>query len=147
MESYSSYKDSGVEWIGKIPSHWNLGKFNFYIELKHGHQFRDNDFTDEGIPIVKMSQLNKNGKLNLNNCSTISSERIQEFNDNIINNGDMMKSNASTNINKKNKFYNILQKTLIDYRNKDIDFYIKLENKNVRNKIFDNIYEEYLKLH
>lgn len=22
MERYESYKDSGIEWIGKIPSHW-----------------------------------------------------------------------------------------------------------------------------
>ncbi len=26
MERYDSYKDSGVEWIGEIPSHWNLIK-------------------------------------------------------------------------------------------------------------------------
>ena len=26
MKKYDSYKDSGVEWIGKIPSHWNLIK-------------------------------------------------------------------------------------------------------------------------
>lgn len=22
MEKYSSYKDSGVKWLGEIPSHW-----------------------------------------------------------------------------------------------------------------------------
>lgn len=26
MKRYDSYKDSGVEWIGKIPFHWNYGK-------------------------------------------------------------------------------------------------------------------------
>ncbi|MBO7563052.1 MAG: restriction endonuclease subunit S [Bacteroidales bacterium] len=29
MEQYSSYKDSGFEWIGKIPSHWGLLKSKF----------------------------------------------------------------------------------------------------------------------
>ena len=29
MKPYSSYKDSGVEWIGDIPSHWDKPK------LKH----------------------------------------------------------------------------------------------------------------
>ena len=24
MEQYKEYKDSGVKWIGKIPSHWNI---------------------------------------------------------------------------------------------------------------------------
>ena len=32
MEKYSEYKDSGVEWLGEIPSHWRLlpGKSLFY---------------------------------------------------------------------------------------------------------------------
>ncbi len=29
MEKYSSYKDSGFEWIGQIPSHWGLLKSKF----------------------------------------------------------------------------------------------------------------------
>ena len=29
MKSYPSYKDSGVEWIGEIPSEWNR------IKVKH----------------------------------------------------------------------------------------------------------------
>ena len=29
MERYDSYKDSGVEWIGEIPSHWRKSKTNF----------------------------------------------------------------------------------------------------------------------
>lgn len=24
MEKYSSYKDSGVKWLGEIPSHWEV---------------------------------------------------------------------------------------------------------------------------
>lgn len=24
MERYSEYKDSGVQWLGKIPSHWEV---------------------------------------------------------------------------------------------------------------------------
>ena len=26
MEKYSSYKDSGVKWIGEIPEHWEVRK-------------------------------------------------------------------------------------------------------------------------
>ena len=27
MKRYDSYKDSGVEWIGEIPSHWDLERY------------------------------------------------------------------------------------------------------------------------
>lgn len=26
MKQYDSYKDSGVEWIGEVPSHWEVRK-------------------------------------------------------------------------------------------------------------------------
>lgn len=29
MERYNEYKDSGVQWIGEIPSHWNTRKMKF----------------------------------------------------------------------------------------------------------------------
>ena len=29
LEKYSSYKDSGVEWIGEIPEHWEIKKLKF----------------------------------------------------------------------------------------------------------------------
>ena len=31
---YESYKDSGVEWIGKIPSKWKVGKFGRFAQVK-----------------------------------------------------------------------------------------------------------------
>lgn len=31
---YESYKDSGVEWIGKIPSEWEVGKFGRFAQIK-----------------------------------------------------------------------------------------------------------------
>ena len=34
MERYDSYKDSGVEWIGEIPSHWIKSKLNVSLGIK-----------------------------------------------------------------------------------------------------------------
>ena len=31
---YQSYKESGVEWIGKIPSEWEVGKFGRFAQVK-----------------------------------------------------------------------------------------------------------------
>ena len=30
MNPYPSYKDSGVEWIGEIPSGWVSNRFSFF---------------------------------------------------------------------------------------------------------------------
>ena len=34
MKPYSSYKDSGEEWIGKIPSGWNPVRNKFLFTIK-----------------------------------------------------------------------------------------------------------------
>ena len=31
MERYDSYKDSGVQWLGEIPSHWEVNRFGSYF--------------------------------------------------------------------------------------------------------------------
>lgn len=33
MERYSEYKESGVKWLGEIPSHWEV------VPIKHGYKF------------------------------------------------------------------------------------------------------------
>ena len=33
LEKYSSYKDSGVEWLGEIPEHWEIKKLKFICKI------------------------------------------------------------------------------------------------------------------
>jgi type I restriction enzyme S subunit len=36
MNRYDSYKDSGVEWIGEIPSHWGIKRFSYSFDIQKG---------------------------------------------------------------------------------------------------------------
>lgn len=36
MKQYESYKDSGIEWLGKIPSHWNTVHIKNYFNVISG---------------------------------------------------------------------------------------------------------------
>ena len=36
MKQYDSYKDSGVEWIGEVPSHWEVRKIKTFSPAKRG---------------------------------------------------------------------------------------------------------------
>ena len=36
MERYEKYKESGIEWMGEIPEHWNLVKLGFFISVVGG---------------------------------------------------------------------------------------------------------------
>ena len=36
MKPYAAYKDSGIEWLGKIPEHWKLQKLKYIFNFNTG---------------------------------------------------------------------------------------------------------------
>ena len=36
MKKYSEYKDSGIDWIGEIPEHWDSKKFSYLLKYSTG---------------------------------------------------------------------------------------------------------------
>lgn len=52
MKRYDNYKDSGIEWIGEIPSHWDAKRIKLYSPVKRGASPRPIDdpkyFDDNG---------------------------------------------------------------------------------------------------
>jgi type I restriction enzyme S subunit len=90
MRKYPKYKDSGVQWIREIPEDWITVGFTKIINIRHGFQFREGDFTDFGIKVIKITQLDREGYLNLSECSFIDENRLNEFSDIIINEEDVL---------------------------------------------------------
>lgn len=80
------YKESELGWI---PKEWDIKIFGKEVDLIHGHQFRDFDFTESGIPIAKIGQV-KPENLDLSNCSYVEIGRENEFKNEIIRNGDVL---------------------------------------------------------
>ncbi len=47
---YPAYKDSGVEWMGEVPAHWNVAPVGMYYEIRNGFPFSADNFSPEGAP-------------------------------------------------------------------------------------------------
>ena len=75
-------KDSGVEWIGEIPSHWVISKIKFECEIIGRIGFRGyttEDIVDEGDGVVTLSPSNiLNDEFNLKNRTFLSWEKYHE---------------------------------------------------------------------
>lgn len=71
---YESYKDSGVEWIGKIPSEWEVGKTGMftYVTKLAGFEFTD----------IMMDKISENGKVPIVRAQNV---KMFKFNKEIIN--------------------------------------------------------------
>jgi type I restriction enzyme S subunit len=55
---YAAYKDSGVEWIGDIPEHWDKSTFQRLADYHNGYPFKPGDMDQSGKPITRISHLN-----------------------------------------------------------------------------------------
>ncbi|MFN8981024.1 MAG: restriction endonuclease subunit S, partial [Alphaproteobacteria bacterium] len=56
---YPEYKDSGVEWIGTIPTHWQLGRLSSLASVLNGFPFDATQFDpNDGVPLVRIRDLN-----------------------------------------------------------------------------------------
>lgn len=52
MKQYDSYKPSGIDWIGEIPSHWNLSKLKYHATIDSGDYISQDQISYEGnVPV------------------------------------------------------------------------------------------------
>lgn len=57
MKKYNSYKDSGIEWIGEIPSHWEVSRFSYLFSFSRGLGITKQDLLENGIPCVNYGEI------------------------------------------------------------------------------------------
>jgi type I restriction enzyme S subunit len=66
MRRYDSYKDSGVEWLGKIPTDWSTPFIKNLVEIKitDGPHLTPNFIDEGGIPFLSVESI-QNSKIDL----------------------------------------------------------------------------------
>jgi type I restriction enzyme, S subunit len=52
-------KESGVEWIGKVPKGWEVINMKYLAFFQNGFSFSSDTYVDEGLPIVRISDIGK----------------------------------------------------------------------------------------
>lgn len=56
-EKYAEYKDSGIEWLGDISSHWAMSKLRYLFDFSKGLSITKENLQDEGIPCVNYGEV------------------------------------------------------------------------------------------
>jgi type I restriction enzyme S subunit len=81
MESYPEYKDSGIEWIGEIPQHWDVTKLKHSLsKLESGNRENDSNRLDNGIFSIGGEHISWDGKLKLYPPRYISKQYYDKLN-------------------------------------------------------------------
>ncbi len=57
MKKYDNYKDSGIEWIGEIPEHWEIQRLKHAFDLGTGLSITKENLIDKGVPCVNYGEI------------------------------------------------------------------------------------------
>lgn len=66
LDPSTPLKDSGVEWLGKIPTHWEVKKLKLLFGIGSGLGITKADFVPSGIPCVSYGEIHSKYPCRLN---------------------------------------------------------------------------------
>ena len=95
MNTYDSYKASGEEWIGVIPSHWKVGCMKYLLSNNDGGVWgKDVENDNEGTIVIRSTEITIDGKWDLSNPMKrlLSNSEIEKT---LLFNGDIVLTKSS----------------------------------------------------
>ena len=85
-------KESGLEWIGEIPSHWDRSRLDFLFRL-YGRlgwkSLKSDEYVEEGYIFLSTPNI-KNKEIDYENVNYITKERYDESPEIMLQNGDVL---------------------------------------------------------
>lgn len=57
VKTYARYKDSGMEWLGEIPEHWEIKRLRFVFSLGKGLTITKQNLIEKGILCVNYGEI------------------------------------------------------------------------------------------
>ncbi len=91
LPRYQSYKDSGVEWIGRVPSHWNLQRMKASVaSSKNGVWGGEPAGSEDDVPCVRVADFDRQRLVVGSVIPTIRNVASSERNGRILQAGDLL---------------------------------------------------------
>ncbi|MEA5529228.1 restriction endonuclease subunit S [Dolichospermum sp. UHCC 0684] len=79
MKGYLKYKDSGVQWLGEIPEHWDITKIKRLVSIKIADGPHETPiFSDTGYPFISAEAI-QNNKIDFNRRRGNIKEELHTF--------------------------------------------------------------------
>jgi type I restriction enzyme S subunit len=103
MKKYSSYKPSGVNWIGDIPKSWDKKKLKYITKSINGYSFKSDDFDREfDIPVIRIGDVGD--IIDFDNSVKVKSNFLEDKKDFIVKKDDILIGLTGGTIGKSGRY-------------------------------------------
>lgn len=124
--------DSGIDWIGKIPSHWEVKPVKYLGRMINGFAFNSSDFKISGVRVMKISNI-QTMNIDWTDASFIDSKYYESLPSFRIHKGDLVFALTRPIISTG------IKASIVDCKEK-----ILLNQRNAVLKPFENLYKRWI---
>ncbi|MCC4856867.1 hypothetical protein BCV33_11250 [Vibrio lentus] len=69
--------DSKFDWLGDVPTHWEVTKFKYQVGFQEGPGIMAVDFRDEGVPLIRIKNV-QSTFVDLKGCNFLDPEKVEK---------------------------------------------------------------------
>ncbi len=99
-QPYPAYKDSGVEWLGEVPKHWEVAQLRRFAvdrcDGPFGSGLKSSHYTEDGIRVVRLQNIG-NGEFRDSDVAFISPDHYSTLGDHSVILGDILVAGLGDN--------------------------------------------------
>lgn len=94
--AYPAYKDSNIDWLGQIPTHWQVTRFKHMCSQSalYGANESSASYADDGIRFLRTTDITDQGDLISSDAAVYLDEAL--VSDYLLNDGDILLSRSGT---------------------------------------------------
>ena len=108
IKHYKNTTDTNIDWLGHVPNKWLVVKLKYalsnvpypIVDGPFGTQLKAEEYTEKGVPLVRISNLDFKGNLTLEDIKFISEEKALELQRSKINLNDVIIGKTGATIGK-----------------------------------------------
>lgn len=102
LDENVEFKTSEIEWIGKIPKHWEVKKLKYLFEFRRGLTITRANLKDKGIPCINYGEIHSKYGFefnpNINNLKCVDENYLETGKFSLLNYGDFVFADTSEDI-------------------------------------------------
>lgn len=113
---YPAYKDSGVEWLGEVPGHWDVSRLGFesWVRARLGWKgLKADEYVDEGFAFLATPNI-KSKEIDFKNVNFITQDRFDESPEIKISEGDVLLAKDGSTLGTVNVVRNLPRPTTVN---------------------------------
>lgn len=100
---YDSYKDSGIEWLGEVPVHWDIKRLKNCLREtpQYGANEESTESNPEWIRFVRITDITENGKLRNDTFASLPPDIAKPY---MLKKGDILLARSGATVGKAFKY-------------------------------------------